>query len=63
MDSKAKISIDNAMDKDKQLHSLKQKLKMEDISEYLDGILISTGHHHLLVENSNQDKVIHLYFC
>ena len=60
MDLKEKISIDCAMEKEKQLLSLKQKLKMEDISEYLDGILISTGHQQIM--NSNQDKVIHLYF-
>ena len=62
MDLKDKISIDNAMEKEKQLLSLKLKLKMEDISEYLNGILISTCHH-LKIVISYQDKVIHLYFC
>ena len=66
MDLKAKISIDNAMEMEKQLLSLKLKQKMEDILEYLDVILISTGHRvyqwdHM--EDTNQDKVIHLYFC
>ena len=60
MDLKLKISIDCAMDKEKQLLSLKQKQKMVVISEYLDGILISTGHQ---IMDTDQDKVIHLYFC
>ena len=59
MDLKAKISIENVINKDRLLVFLKQKLKMEDRSKYLDGTLISSGHH---LVNGNQGLGIHFYF-
>ena len=60
MDLKAKISIDPAMEKEKQFLSSKQKQKeQQDRSEYLDFILISTGH---LSKDTKKDQEIHLFF-
>jgi hypothetical protein len=59
MDLKAKISIESVITKERLLELLKQKLEMEDRSKYLDGTLISSGHH---LVYSNQGLGIHLYF-
>ncbi len=58
MDLKVKISIEKVIIKERLLVFLKQKLKKEDRSEYLDGLLISSGHQ---MEETNQGLGIHLY--
>ena len=59
MDLKQKIYIEHVITKEALWVFLKQKLEMEDRSKYLDGTLISSGHH---LVNGNQGLGIHFYF-